>query len=890
MSSSHVLPFTANTADLETVGGKGLSLASMSRAGFDIPPGFTIATSAYREFVAAGDLQQKIIELARPELVGRAVAFEPASERIRALFAGAELADSLKAQIAHAYGELREPPVAVRSSANAEDLPDLSFAGQQDTYLNVCGIDAIAAAVVNCWASLWTARAIGYRHENDIAQDSVAMAVVIQSMVPSEASGILFTANPATGDRSEMIVNASFGLGEAIVGGEVTPDTFIVEKDTLAVKETMIGTKEHMIVSAEGQGTDTRELTAVEREQPSLSEAVLKSLAALAIEVEEHFQGVPQDIEWAIAFSSGGTPSSSSAEGSGSLFLLQSRPITNLPPQPLKDVEWGKPELPDYADSGPMLRKNLVEHIPGPVSPLFEDIYVSDAISLHNVHAVVNGFAYWISGKPPGVKPLPGPVKVQPGSRPRGVMKSALADPALRGVVDLGTDAFARMYAYRLKLWRDEVIPAYRAVVDKWRQVDSETASDESLLEGMVALARADGETWFSRNLGGTVMLMNALRGAEGTFQAFLDEAAPGKGFSSGQFLSGLRSTSMEAQNEIGDIAEMIKADDALVALVATTPPRRLLSVLREEETAALIVRAIDQHLERYGHQLNTLDFVEPTLVEDPTPLILNLKAVVLDPDHDPAATQMELARRRQTALREAKETFSDADWKELCEFLWIMKRIYPDRDDALFYLGLGWPTLRRFALELGRRLVEVGSLRTPDDLFYLRRAQLEDAIAAHQEGKAMPALHESVAEQRELRAARMHLVPPDTVPPEEGEGPGWGKVANNADSNVLNGNACSPGQVTARASVIMSPADFGRMEPGTILVCPMTTPAWTQLFSQAKGLVTDIGGILTHGSIVAREYNIPAVLGLGIATQKISHCQMITVDGDAGTVSLLED
>jgi rifampicin phosphotransferase len=877
LSSHHVLPFAAKIADLETVGGKGLSLASMSHAGFDVPPGFTIATSAYREFVAASDLQQQIIDLARPELVGRTVSFEAASESIQALFAGVELNNSLNTQIADAYGELGEPPVAVRSSANAEDLPDLSFAGQQDTYLNVRGIDAVTAAVLNCWASLWTARAIGYRHENDIAQDAVAMAVVIQSMVPSKVSGILFTANPATGERSEMIVNASFGLGEAVVGGEVTPDSFIIEKGTLAVKETMIGSKEHMIVSADRQGTDTRELTATEREQASLSEPLLQTLAALAVKVEGHFQGVPQDIEWAFV--------------DEKLFLLQSRPITNLPPQPLKDIAWEKPELPEYADEGPMLRKNLVEHIPGPVSPLFEDIYVYDAISLGSVHAAVNGYAYWIFGKPPGFKPLPGVVKVQPGSRARGAMKDALADPTLKGVVvDLGTDAFARMYAHRLKLWRDEVIPAYLAVVDKWRQVDLATASDDTLVDGIVALARADGETWFSRELGGTVMLMNAMRGAEGTFQLFLDEAAPGKGFTSGQFLSGLRSISMEAQDEVGDIAEMIKTDDALVALVATTPPQRLLLVLREEDSAALIVQTIDQHLARYGHQINTLDFVEPTLVEDPTPLMLNLKAVVLDPDHDPAAKQMELARRKQTALREAKETFSGADWKELCEFLWIMKRIYPDRDNALFYLALGWPTLRRFALELGRRLVEVGTLQAPDDLFYLRRAQLQDAIAAHQDGKAMPALQTSVTEQRELRAARMRLVPPDAVPPEEGEGPGWGKVANDADSNVLNGNACSPGQVTARASLIMSPADFGRMEPGTILVCPMTTPAWTQLFSQAKGLVTDIGGILTHGSIVAREYNIPAVLGLGIATQKISHGQMVTVDGDAGTVSPLED
>ena len=222
MSSHQIVPFTANTAGLETVGGKGQALASMSRAGFAVPPGFTIATSAYREFVAAGDLQQRIIELAKPELAGRRVSFEGASERIQALFAGAELADSLSRQIADACRELGASPVAVRSSANAEDLPDLSFAGQQDSYLNVRGISAVAAAVLSCWASLWTARAIGYRHDNGIAQDAVAMAVVIQTMVPADVSGILFTANPATGERSDMIVNASFGLGEAIVGGEVT--------------------------------------------------------------------------------------------------------------------------------------------------------------------------------------------------------------------------------------------------------------------------------------------------------------------------------------------------------------------------------------------------------------------------------------------------------------------------------------------------------------------------------------------------------------------------------------------------------------------------------------------------------------------------------------------
>ena len=181
------------------------------------------------------------------------------------------------------------------------------------------------------------------------------------------------------------------------------------------------------------------------------------------------------------------------------------------------------------------------------------------------------------------------------------------------------------------------------------------------------------------------------------------------------------------------------RAYEGLVELVLTTPAQRLLPALRERSEAALIVQAIDQHLARYGHQITTLDFAEPTLAEDPLPVMLNLKAVVQDTDHDPAATQIDLARRRQAALREAKQAFSDEDWRELCEFLWVMKRVYPDREQALFYLGAGWPTLRRLALELGRRLAEAGTLTQPDDLFYLWRAELEEAMAARQAGQAHP-------------------------------------------------------------------------------------------------------------------------------------------------------
>ena len=873
-------------------------MASMTAAGFPVPAGFTVTTTAYRQFVSDNDLQQAIINGAKPELVGTAVSFDSVSQQIQALFAEAELTDELKAQIGSAYTAFGagEPPVAVRSSANAEDLPDLSFAGQQDTYLNIRGRDAVYASVRDCWASLWTARALNYRHEHAIAQEAVAMAVVVQKMVPSEVSGILFTANPATGERSEMIVNASFGLGEAIVGGEITPDTYIIDRDTLTVRETIIGSKEHMMVSAAGQGTDTRELSAAEREQSSLAEPVLRELAQLAIAVERHF-GQPQDIEWAVV--------------NGTLSLLQSRPITNLPPAPLKEIRWEKPDMPDWVSDPALLRKNLVEHIPGPVSPLFEDLYLKDAVggrAASGNHYAVNGYAYHTGGTPPGVEPIT--FGVSPGSATEltstiANMKLYKTPPvnAVRATPPVGnhiysTSKWAKVYAERYDSWRKETLPAYLAVIDEWQQADPQAASDEMLLDGMCALARADGETWWSPAMRlesmvsrvGTSVVMNMLRRAEIIFHDFLQKAAPGKGFSSGQFLSGLRSLSMEAQDEISDIAGLIRADEGLVELVLTTPAQRLLPALRERSKAELTVQAIDQHLERYGHQITTLDFAEPTLVEDPLPVMLNLKAVVQDTNHDPAATKIDIAKRRQTALREAKQTVSDEDWRELCEFLWLMKRVYPDRDQALFYLGAGWPTLRRLALELGRRLVEAGTLTRPDDLFYLWRAELEEAMAARQAGQALPELKERVAEQRELQQARLRLVPPNTVPPEEAWGPGWGKTANDADSDRLNGNACSPGQTTARASLVMSPADFAKMQPGTILVCPITTPAWTQLFSQARGLVTDIGSILTHGSIVAREYNIPAVLGLGIATKRIKHGQLIRVDGDNGVVALLDE
>jgi len=223
MNDDSTLPLDTRDDALELIGGKGRSLARLINAGFHVPNGFLVATSAYRSFVVENNLQTKILDLARPVVVDGMLSFEQSSNRIRQLFEKLNLSERLLEDISTAYNKLEgEPAVAVRSSANAEDLPDLSFAGQQETYLNVRGEAAVAAAVKDCWASLWTAQALSYRHEMGVDQGVVAMAVVVQVMVPAEVAGILFTANPSNGERSELIVNASFGLGEAVVSGPMT--------------------------------------------------------------------------------------------------------------------------------------------------------------------------------------------------------------------------------------------------------------------------------------------------------------------------------------------------------------------------------------------------------------------------------------------------------------------------------------------------------------------------------------------------------------------------------------------------------------------------------------------------------------------------------------------
>ena len=930
-----------DTADdaLERIGGKGRSLARLSNAGFAVPSGFQVTTAAYRQFVADNGLQTRILELSRPVAKNGTASFDGASEAIGALFAEHDLADAMATEIRRAYRALpRAPAVAVRSSANAEDLPDLSFAGQQETFLNVRGAEAVLQAVKDCWASLWTTQAISYRHQNGIGADTVAMAVVVQVMVPADVSGILFTANPATGERGEMIVNASFGLGEAVVGGQVTPDTYIVDRETLTAKDTMIGAKEQQIVSDGDLGVRLEAVSESERGRASLSEEMLRNLARTAVEIETLFGGVPQDVEWAVR--------------DGKLHLLQSRPITNLPVQPI-EVDWTPRPPAKY-----LSRRQIVENMPDPICPLFEELYLTEGLESSRkgkslmagggpLFVTLNGYAYqrfdWPQLFAKGKDEKPKGVgdaeldqaeyeatlkaeerKQQEAAEQRVAAQRAHAEHDLglfaATLSDADGAAFRAWMAEQdgnaavavtmpksenptfsafnntamndrqLKEWHEVTRPRLVGIREKWSRVDPMTATDEKLLEGIREMGIEEGYYWSSNSS----HTFGVAKSTDDQFQCFLREALPDHQFISGQFLSGIETATMKANADLFEIAKLVRKNAELASLVIVTPAKFLMDALTNRNDSAALLEAIHAYLANYGHQGYSMDFIEPTQVEEPSALFATLKAMVADDDYDPKDQEVRAADVRERKYAEISEVLDGLQYWQFRFRLWLARRYNHIRESVAFHFGYTWSVLRPMVAELGRRMVAAGTFKLPEDVYFLVTEELERAIEARANGTALPELGELAAERRELREARKRHHPPGTVPAEASQIKGIAfketQIKNDASSDTMRGFPVSSGRVTAPASVVLGPADFDKMAPGSILVSPLTTPAWTQLFAHAAGLVTDMGSILAHGSIVAREYGIPAVLGVGTGTVRIKHGQTLTIDGDAGTVLLHED
>jgi pyruvate,water dikinase len=866
--------------DVDVAGGKGVGLGGLTQAGLPVPPGFVLNTAAYADFLAANHLEAGIRELATLPALAAPEDYEDASKRIRALFFGGTIPAVIAAELGDAYGHLGngDSAVAVRSSATAEDLASASFAGQQETYLNVRGTEALAGAVTDCWASLWTARAMAYRAREGIAPDAVRLAVVVQQMVDAEAAGVMFTANPANGRRDQIVISAAWGLGESVVSGTVTTDDVVVEAATGSVLSRRTADKEVMTVYAD-HGTQEQPVPAARRRQPVLDNQSAAALAGYGTRIADHF-GVPQDIEWARA--------------GGEFFILQSRPITALP-EPAADTPdvWTVPY-----PKGMYFRASIVEQLPDPLSPLFADLIdgsvarslralMAEAVGKNVIRdddvglPTINGYAYYY---------------YRTSGMWRMMGKSLTAVRALvRGKAHMGVAG-----------WREFSHPRYEQAIKDWSAFPVEELSGQELFEGVQALLDA-GTVYYTA----VQSIIPIAATSEISFRAYYDRFVRRDGDPPAQtFLLGYDSEPIRAEKSLFDLAAWAREVPGLAPAILNETTAALVDAQRSGIPPAGVDQALWQqwhprlrnHLDRFGHAVYNLDFVSPLPADDPSTLLETVKFYLRGQGNDPHERQRLSAERRESQTNQALSRLGPKRKAAFFRLLRWAQNAAPVREDALADVGLAWPLLRRMLLELGRRLVDSAVIAEPADVFWLRRHELQSAIefglatpgalaAVAITGADRPVRADAVEERKMLWRGQAKAAAPQLLPESRWMEGAFGKMmpAGSQDQlgDIIKGVGASSGRVTAPARVLRGPQDFGLMVPGDVLVARITTPAWTSLFAMASAVVTDVGGPLSHSSIVAREYGIPAVLGTGVATQRLTSGRRIRVDGDAGTVAI---
>jgi rifampicin phosphotransferase len=849
---------------LDLVGGKARGLARLTALGLPVPGAFCLTTEAYRAFVAANSLGQVVHSsldgLSRSHL-------GQATQVIRRAFLTGVMPADLISQIEIAYQRLGAGAVAIRSSATLEDQPTSSVAGGHDTLLNVRSLPSLAQAIQECWASLWSERAILYRQMTGIEQQDVALAVIVQQMVRARVSGVVFTADPVTCNQQRIILEACWGLGQALVSGEVTPQHYEIDRKSLAVDSQRLGLQTEMMTFAEEEGIKVLPLSDSLRGHPCLDAELLLRIADLAILVEGSF-GAPQDIEWAVGDETG--------DGTRSVCVLQARPITTLRGKGCaphgREVRWENP-VPGavWVRGG----GGLVEYLAGPLSPLYATAQLPSICRLHDDQALQMG----TYSPPPTYALINGHYYSRQDYR---LKPSGLLLPF----------RYWKVARTKVRWWREHALPAHLAELAQLSSFDVAGAFDVDLLRHLRKLfefnARAwDDAVWASKNSQFTEPLFC------GIFQKFI---RPRTGGDALVFLRGFDSQTMAGERAQWRLVQAALASAEIANCLRRNPPRQALEQLSALPSARRWLEGLLSYCRTYGHATACHDYLQSTQADDLLKAIAAIQTRMELPAADPARRQEKLADERDEATKEALRKLSGSRTRA-CLFRWALAWAQEGasiREDAFFHAFQGWPLARRAILELGKRLARAGAFGSPEDIFFLTWEEIEEAAVSH----IPPVWHAEVNKRRREHDWQCTLTPPQWVPM-EGPPQTLGRKLKvkikrlllghreNGDGR-LRGTPVSPGVVTGPARVIRSTTEFGRLHGGDILVAPTATPEWMPAFAVAAGLVTDAGGPLSHSSIIVREFGIPAVMGAPTATDSIADGQLITLDGSRGVVQLL--
>jgi pyruvate,water dikinase len=869
--------------DLPTVGNKAANLARLMSSGFSVPDGFCLSAEAYWQALVQGHRGKELGDLLRNIDPGHAERVRDIAHAISELFDKVSIPDEMAGKIKNKYrsGFNDNDLAAVRSSATAEDLPGLSFAGQYDSFLNLRGADDILPAIKKVWASLWSERAIVYREKNGIRQDDLAMAVIIQRMVPADVSGVAFTADPVSGDRGSILINAVRGLGEELVSGKTKPDQYQIIKGSFQIEKELSG---------DGQ---------------LLPEGRLNELADLALKVEKMF-GCPQDIEWAFY--------------KDKFHILQSRHITaaenNQPPFP---VIWGNPATREILKNTPVYWSNwnTRENMPYPLKPLswsFFNDFLVPAINraiwgvapgspiYHYSHIIdlVNGRTYWnmnlLYGHPL-FRRIMRPIMGRIDHEATVFFEKAYHNGDLRPAVlpiNLWQKIIVAATALKCYLgfpWFMSLKQIYRQCDEYWVLADQYDATplegkssrdllEEARLFGFVTARYAFPLLFIASK---AVMAFDVIKRLTGEWPGFRYE----------DLMLGIKGNkTTEAALELFKLSRMPETVRGIFERSDVSRCEEFETALAKYPEGQDYLARVNKFLDAYGHRgMKDLDMGYPSWGEDRSYVYQMIKSYLqFGPgDIDPIKQFEQSVARRRQLIKTAKERLSKNPGDRIFPVRrWLFQKMadvihdcLPLRENEKFYGIRCFPGSRRIVLEIGRRYCEKGLLDDRQDIFYLTVGEIMDV----ESGKfsEIGNIKELLQKRKDDWHRQVDSDPPLII---RSDGRQWRNTNQKAqEGNVLRGVGASSGRVTGTARIIREPSQAHLFNKGEILVAPYTEPGWAPLFLMAKALVMEVGGALCHGAIVAREYGIPAVVGVNRATSEIKDGDQITVDGSSGEV-----
>ncbi len=879
-TSAYILEFNEiNKTQIELAGGKAANLGELSMIkGIEVPEGFCVTTNAYKEIIEhCAELNALLDHLNTLKAIDRKGIAET-SAKIRTIIESRPFPKHVTEEI-EAYITVlgNDNAYAVRSSATAEDLPNASFAGQQDTYLNIIGKEAILTHISKCWASLFTERAVTYRIQNGFDHRKVYLSVIVQKMAFPEVAGILFTADPVTSNRKILSIDASFGLGEAMVSGLVNPDNYKVCDGTIIDKT--IATKTFAMYSAKEGGTKKQAISALQQNKPALTDQQVLQLEHIGRKIEAHF-GYPQDIEWCLV--------------DDIIYILQSRPITTLFPIP----QWPK-DLAGTTDSN---HKNRV-YISVGHQQMMTDAIKPLGLSFFNLTTarpmLVGGGRLFVDITPELESPANRAIMINVLGKSDPLIKDALTtitsrkgfittlsneEDRQRSANNKGVSPrdFQTLNEYEPAIVADLIANSQRSIEKLKHTIQTKSGSAllEFILEDIPQLKK---HLFDPQSFGVVMTAMNASTWINEKMNEWLGEKNAADALS--------QSASNNVTSEMGlalmDVADIIRPYPDVISYLQQVTDETFIDELDKHKGGKEARNAIATYLDKYGMRCaGEIDITKARWSEKPTtllPAILNnVRNFTPNASTQKFDNGKEVASRKEQELLTRLKQLPEGEQKaaETKRMIRLIRNFIGYREYPKYALISRYFIYKQALLKEAEQLVQANIIHDKEDIYYLSFEELREVIRTQQ-------LNYQIINERKIEYKHFEKLTPPRIITSDGEIITGAYNRKNLPPNAIAGLPVSSGVIEGRARVILNMED-AELEDSDILVTSFTDPSWTPLFVSVKGLVTEVGGLMTHGAVIAREYGLPAVVGVENITRLIQDGQRIRVNGTDGYVEIL--